>query len=97
MNQLRATSSAQFKVLKRLVRTVASRDTKVLLDGFVVHFLTIMIRRNPETTLRVCLLWRLRQKRVRFASPTEQAPDHEPYQAHSGARGATDKQVIDSP
>ena len=56
MNQLRATSSAQFKVLKKLVRTVVSRDTKVLLDGFVVHFLTIMIRRNPETTLRVLAL-----------------------------------------
>jgi hypothetical protein len=43
-------------VLKKLVRTVVSRDTKVLLDGFVVHFLTIMIRRNHETTLRVLAL-----------------------------------------
>ena len=27
-----------------------------MLDGFVVHFLTIMIRSNPETTLRVLAL-----------------------------------------
>ena len=61
------TSFVQFKVLKKAGRTVVSRDTKVLVSGFVVHFHTIMIRRNPEQHF-VCLFSRLRKERVRFDS-----------------------------